>query len=156
MYLRAAVAVVIAVLIAGFGWKCYVLGKHSVQAKWDAEKAAVVIAAAERERQAQATADFVARTVHRHARQDQAVYRQLRKESAHVPNDCPLPAAVGVLHDAAATGTELPDRGSSVADGAAVTAESITATVIDNYESCRDSMRRLDALQQLIRAYNGD
>ena len=156
MYFRLAIAGVIAVVLTGTGWKCYVMGKQTVQAAWDAEKAASAIAAAKSERKQQQTADSVARTVHQAAHRERVVYRTLLKDAADVPNDCPIPAAVGLLHDAAATATEVPDRGSAGTDGASPTAQDLTETVIENYEACRDSIRRLEALQGLIRAYNGD
>ena len=156
MQLRLAIAAVVAVLLAGAGWKCYVMGKQVVQVAWDAEKAANVIAAAEAQRKQQATADSVAQTVDQAARQDRVVYRTITKEVARVSNDCPASADFRMLHDAAVTATELPDSGSSGTDAAPATAQDVAETMIDNYEACRDSMRRLEALQTIIRAYNED
>ncbi len=155
MYIRAVLALVGILIAAGAGWKCYVVGKQTVQREWAAEKAAMAVAAADAAAKNQANADSVARTVHQAARQDRVVYRTLIKESARVQSDCALPADVRLLHDAAASAV-LPDSGSSSPDGAAVTAQAFTETVVENYEACQDSIRRLEALQTIIRAYNGD
>lgn len=156
MYLRLAIAGVIAIVLAGAGWKCYTLGKSVVQAKWDAEKAAAVIAAVESEKKAQATADTVAATVHQAAHRERVVYRTILKESARVQGDCPSSPDFRLLHDAAATATELPDRSTTGTDVAPVAAQDVAETVTENYEACRDSMRRLEALQTIIRSYNGE
>lgn len=156
MYLRLAIAAVISIVLAGAGWKCYTMGKQAVQAAWDAERAASAIAAAEAQRKAQETADSVAQTVHQAALRERVVYRTITKEVARVSNDCPASADFRMLHDAAVTATELPDSGSSGTDAAPATAQDVAETMIDNYEACRDSMRRLEALQSIIRAYNED
>lgn len=155
MYMRLAIALLASVVLAGAGWKCYVVGKQTVQREWAAEKAAMAVAAADAAAKNQANADSVARTVHQVARQDRVVYRTLIKESARVQSDCALPTDVRLLHDAAASAV-LPDSGSTGIDGASVTAQDLAETVIENYEACRDNARRLEALQTLIRAYNGD
>ena len=155
MYLRLAIAAVISIVLAGAGWQCYTMGREAVQRAWDAERAANAIAAAESARKQQQTADSVARTVHQAARQDRVVYRTITREVARVQNDCPASADFRLLHDAAATAT-LPDSGSSRVDAAPVAAQDLAETVIENYEACRDSMRRLEALQTIIRAYNED
>jgi len=155
MYLRLAVAAVISIVLAGAGWKCYVMGKQAVQREWDAERAAQAIAAAEAAKKAQQTADTVAEKVAQSARQDRVVYRTIYKESARVANDCPASADFRLLHDAAATAS-VPDSGPARTDAAAVPAQVVAETVIENYEGCRDNARRLEALQDIIRAYNGE
>ena len=155
MQLRLILALV-GILIAGAaGWKCYTMGKQTVQAAWDAEKAANAIAAAEAQRKAQQTADSVAQTVHQAARRERVVYRTITKEVARVSNDCPASADFRLLHDAAAT-AQLPDSSSTGVDVAPVAAQDVAETVIENYEACRDSIRRLEALQTIIRSYNGE
>lgn len=155
MYLRLALAAVFAIVLAGAGWKCYSLGKSVVQAEWDAEKAAIVIAAAEAEKAAQKAADAVASNVHQAAVKERIVYKTITKEVDRVANDCPASADFRMLHDAAAT-AEMPSASSTGANVSSVAAKDVAETVIDNYESCRDSMRRLEALQQIIRSYNGE
>lgn len=153
MYLRLAAAGVVAVLLAAGGWKCYVMGKQTVQAKWDAEKIATVLAAAEAAKKRQATADKVADQVAQSARRDRVVYQTIYKESARVSNDCPLSADFRMLHNAAATAT-VPDFSAARVDAATVAAQTVAETVTDNYEACMDNARRLEALQTIIRAYN--
>ncbi|MCM0043398.1 MAG: hypothetical protein NBV65_02075 [Burkholderiaceae bacterium] len=154
MYLRLAITAVISIVLAGAGWKCYTMGREAVQRAWDAEKAASVLAAAESARKQQQTADSVARTVHQAAHQERVVYRTITREVARVSNDCPASADFRLLHDAAATATEVPPASAARTDVAPVAAQVVAETVIDNYEACRDSMRRLEALQSIIRAYN--
>jgi len=154
MYWRLAVVAVISIILAGAGWKCYVVGKQTIQREWDAERAANAIAAAEAARKQQEVADSVAVKVVESARKDKVVYRTIIKEVDRVSNDCPISAAFGMLHDAAATAT-LPDSSTAGADGPTIAAKDVAETVVDNYESCQDSIRRLEALQTIIRSYNG-
>ena len=151
--IRAIILAVITVILLGAGWKCYVLGKEAVQKDWDAEKAANVLKAAEEKAKNQAVANTVATNVAETARKERTVYRTILKEVDRVQN-CPIDPLAGVLHDAAATAT-MPDTSATGANAASVTTKDLTETVVENYESCRDSMRRLEALQEIIRQYNG-
>ena len=153
MYWRLAVIGVIALALAAGGWKCYSMGKQTVQREWDAEKAAGVIAAAEAAKKQQEVADSVAEKVSESARKDRIVYRTIFKEVDRVSNDCPISAAFGMLHDAAATAT-VPDLSTARVDGPTIAAKDVAETVVENYESCQDSIRRLEALQTIIRKYN--
>lgn len=153
MYLRLAIAAVIAVLLAGGGWKCYVMGRQSVQAEWDIEKARMAEAAAKTQEAHQANADTVAEKVAKASTKDRIVYRTILKEAANVPNDCSLPADVRMLHDAAAA-AEMPDTSASGVDAAAVTAKALTETLVENYEVCNDAIRKLEGIQEIVRAYN--
>lgn len=152
-YAYIAVAILLALLLSGTHWKAYKHGQIVIQARWDTEKSEMAEAAAKAQEKAQATADKVAEKVSRALTKDRIVYREILKEAANVPNYCDLPADVRVLHDAAATAA-MPDRSAADADGATVTAQTFTQTVVENYESCQDSARRLQALQEVIRAYN--
>ncbi len=154
MYLRLAAAAVIAIFLAGTHWKAYTVGKSVVQVAWDTEKAEMVLAAAEAQKKNQETADKVAEKVVTAAAKDRIVYRTILKEAANVPNDCPLPSSVRVLHDAAAS-AEMPDTRTSGTDAAPITAQSLTETIVENYEACQDSIRRLQALQEVVRSFNG-
>lgn len=155
MLLKVAAVAAIFIAITGAGWKGYTIGKNEVLADWNAERAANAIAAAEREKKQQQNADSVAATVRQAARRDRVVYRTITKEVVRVQNDCPASADFRVLHDAAATAT-VPDFSPPGANAASAPAQDVAETVTDNYESCRDTMRRLEALQALIRSYNGD
>ena len=151
--IRVAIVAVITLFLAGAGWKCYVMGKQTVQQEWDAQKALNVIAAAELAKRQQVVADSVAESVATESRKDRVIYRTILKEVDRVQNICTIDPVVGMLHDSAATAT-LPDTSATGANAASVTAKDLTETVVENYESCRDSMRRLEALQTIIRQYN--
>jgi hypothetical protein len=153
MYWRIAAVAVTCLVLAGAGWKCYVMGQESIQVKWDAERAASALAAVESFKKQQEVADSVAKTVVESARKDRIVYRTLTKEVDRVSNDCPISPAFGMLHDAAATAS-LPDSSTAGVNGSTIAAKDVAETVIENYESCRDSIRRLEALQTIIREYN--
>lgn len=155
MLLKVAAAAAIFIAITGAGWKGYTIGKNEVLADWNAAKAKSAIAAAESARKQQETADSVAQTVHQAALRDRVVYRTITKEVVRVQNDCPASADFRVLHDSAATAT-VPDFSATGVNAATAPAQDVAETVTDNYESCRDTMRRLEALQALIRSYNGD
>lgn len=154
MYLRLAIALVATIVLMGAGWKCYVAGQQAVQARWDQEKLVTLRAQQAKQQADQATADRIATQVAKSAARDRVVYRTITREAAHVPNDCPVPGLVRVLHDAAAAG-EMPDTGAAGADAPAVSAQALVEAVSDNYQACRDDQRRLAALQQLIRNFNG-
>lgn len=153
MYWRLALAGVIAVVLAAGGWKCYVMGKQTVQREWDAEKAISAINAAEAAKKQQEVADSVAEKVTESARKDRIVYRTIFKEVDRVSSDCPISADLGVLHDAAATAT-VPNFSTTGTDGPTIAPKDLAETVVENYESCQDSIRRLEALQTIIRKYN--
>lgn len=151
--IRVAIVAVITLFLLGAGWKCYIVGKQTVQREWDAQKALNVIAAAELAKRQQVVADSVAENVATESRKERVIYRTILKEVDRVQDTCPIDSNVGMLHDSAATAT-LPDTSATGANAASVTAKDLTETVVENYESCRDSMRRLEALQAIIRQYN--
>lgn len=105
MYTRIAIALVIALTLAGTHWRAYTRGELSVRQQWDAERVQAALQAEERREINRATA--------RQAEQQQAtqtVYRdryitQTITEIRHVTNPlaaCPVPpAAVRMLNDAA-------------------------------------------------------
>ena len=141
------------VVLAACGLSLH-LGTEHVQAKWDAEKAALAEQSLEKERKDQSVADAVGAKVVAEATKERVVYKTLIKEiPKYVESDCTLSAGFRVLHDAAATAA-VPDTGASRTDAAAVTAQDVAETVTENYESCRDNARRLGALQEVIRKYN--
>ncbi len=65
-------------------------------------------------------------------------------------NDCPLSPGFRVFHDAAANG-ELPDP-ARIADAAAVPAPAVANAVADNYGTCLENAKRLEGLQEWVRA----
>lgn len=154
IYLRAAKWILMAVIfVASFtaGWH---LGSDRIQAKWDAANASAEKTAIKREREDQKAADVVGQEVAAAAVKERVVYKTLIKEiPKYVESNCDLSGGFRVLHDAAATAT-VPDPGTHRADAATVKAQDLAATVTENYEACRDSERRLEALQEIIRKYN--
>lgn len=79
--------------------------------------------------------------------------REIEREVPnYVPSDLPLlSGSFRVLHDAAATGSPLPEGGGARGvDGAPVTPEAVAATVADNYARCRYDQIRLSALQKIV------
>lgn len=65
-------------------------------------------------------------------------------------SDCPMPAGFRVLHDAAAHG-EIPDP-AAIADAAAVPAQAVAGTVIENYGLYHETSERLRGLQEWVKA----
>lgn len=75
--------------------------------------------------------------------------REIVKEvPIYVPADsCPLPAGFRVLHDAAAFGVPPVPDAAARADAAPVPAQTVAATVADNYGACRETAEQLKGLQ---------
>lgn len=74
----------------------------------------------------------------------------VKEVPVYVPLDsCDLPGGFRVLHDAAATGSDLPDA-ASLADAAAAPAQDVAETVAENYSACHEISERLSALQGWI------
>jgi hypothetical protein len=132
----------------------YHRGAAVVQAKWDADRAALQTALAkEKERQAQ----VVTNTVIEYRDRVQVIKERgketVREVEKLVPvGTCTLPGAFRLLHDAAATGSQLPaDPGPLAATTDAVEAIAALETVIENYTQCRSDAERLTALQSLVK-----
>lgn len=66
------------------------------------------------------------------------------------PDLCAAPPLFRLLHNSAATGSELPNAATGI-DAAPVPLEDIAATVADNYRIARENAARLESLQSLIR-----
>ena len=75
--------------------------------------------------------------------------REIVKEvPIYVPADsCPLPSGFRVLHDAAALGVPSVPDAAARADAAPVPAQTVAATVADNYGACRETAEQLKGLQ---------
>lgn len=156
---RLALGMLVAVGIAWGEWALYANGRESgraeVQARWDHE-----VRQSEDAARAQAAAQqkAVAQTMGRYEKQtarERVVYRDIIKEvPSYVPSDLPmLPGPFRMLHDAAATGSPLPEAGgASAADAAAVTPAALARTITENYERCRNNQQRLTALQEIVRS----
>lgn len=130
----------------------YRLGTSHVQAQWDAERAQMATAEAKTEaHQAEATTRVVTQYVDRVQTVRERGKTIVQKVPVYVPSDstCDLPAGFRVLHDAAAAGT-LPDPAGDV-DAASVPAQTVAATVADNYATYHATVEQLGALQKWVR-----
>ena len=159
--LRGAIALLLAILLAGAGWKLYLTGKKAgmaeVQQRWDRQVAEAEQAVrTEEERQQKVITKTVTKFVER-AAQERVVYRDIIREvPKYVPSDLPmLPADFRVLHDAAATGSALPKADDPARIAAAtVSPQDIATTVADNDADCRYDQARLKSLQDLLHNLN--
>ena len=130
----------------------YRLGASHVQAQWDAERARLATVKAKTEA---AQAETTTRVVTQYVDRVQTVRERgktiVQKVPVYVPSDstCDLPAGFRVLHDAAAAG-ELPNPAGD-ADAASVSAQTVAATVADNYATYHATVEQLGALQQWVR-----
>jgi len=76
---------------------------------------------------------------------------KLQEKVHEIPHSVPpIDGSYRVLHDAAASGSPLPDA-ASLPDGASVPVADAAATVIDNYTGCRENTVKLEAFQQWVR-----
>lgn len=158
IYLRAALAVLLGVVLLGATWKLFhmglVAGRAEVQVKWDAEKADAMQAA---QAQQQSITHTVTKFVQR-AAQERVVTRDIIKEvEVYVPKDLTaLPADFRVFHDAAAEGRALPAADDPArANAAPVLPKVVAATVATNYADCRYDQQRLEALQEILKTLDG-
>jgi hypothetical protein len=144
----------LAVLVAaatGWGW---VKGAASVQAEWDAERAAQTITVL---RVKVAQAEVTERVVTQYVDRVRIVREQadavIREVPVYVPAQCDpdgrLPAGWRVLHDAAASGGAADPA--AIADAQPVAPDAAAATVARNYGTCRETAEQLTALQQWVR-----
>lgn len=144
----ALVGLIALILTAG----SYRFGASHVQAQWDAERDRIATAKAKTET---AQAETTTRVVTQYVDRVQTVRERgktiVQKVPVYVPSDstCDLPAGFRVLHDAAAAG-ELPDPAGG-ADAASVPAQTVAATVADNYATYHATVEQLGALQQWVR-----
>jgi hypothetical protein len=135
---------------AGWGW---VRGARSVQADWDAERAAQTITVLRvQAAQAQVTERVVTQYVDRVRIVREQADAIIREVPVHVPAKCDpdgrLPAGWRVLHDAAASG-RLADA-ARAADAQPVAPDAAAETVARNYGTCRETAEQLTALQQWV------
>ncbi|MGP8432008.1 hypothetical protein ACT2FY_39435 [Paraburkholderia fungorum] len=143
---------VIAVTAATLALASYRLGASRVQAKWDAEKSHTAIATAKTEAaQANVTARVVTQYVDRVKTVRERGQTIVNEVPIYVPSDsaCDLPAGFRLLHDAAAAG-ELPAP-AGTADAASVSAQTVAATVAENYATHHATAEQLEALQRWVR-----
>lgn len=127
-------------------------GSTATQEQWDAEKLAQAVRVAETKT---AQAETAVKVVTEYVDRIQVVREKgdtiIKKVPVYVPTDsCSLPGGFRVLHDAAAANT-LPDS-TRVADAPAADAQTVAATVADNYNTCNGIREQLIALQAWAKA----
>ena len=157
---RLAAMLVGAILLCLVG---YHHGVSTVRAQWEAERQRTTLAVASRQvEQAAVTERVVTKYVDRIQTVRERGKTIVEKVPFYVPSPSPsapegppgcdgvLPGGFRVLHDAAATGAELPDP-AAAADAPAVSAQDAAATVADNYGTCHEVSEQLTALQQWVR-----
>jgi len=142
-YRILAVALVLAAIYALGNYH----GSHRVQLAWDAEHADRAAKAAQT---AQAQSDATTKVVTEYVDRVQVVREKgktiIKEVPVYVPNNsCDLPGGFRVLHDAAAT-NELPDT-ARAADAPAASAQTVAATVAENYNTCHGIREQLIGLQ---------
>ena len=145
------------VLFVGAEWALYVkarnVGRHEVRALWDAQVKAAELKVLQEEKRQQKAATKITTQVVASAAKERVIYRDIIKEIPnYAPNDLPvLPGSFRVLHDAAASGSELPEDGDSAGiDAATVSVETLAETVVENYRVCREDRARLEGLQGVV------
>ncbi len=155
--MKGVMALLLAILLAGAEWKVYLAGKRAgmaeVQQKWDRQTAEVEQVVRDEEAIRQKVITKTVTKFVEKAAQERVVYRDIIKEvPSYVPSDLPmLPGSFRVLHDAAATGSPLPEVGDSGGvDGAAVRPDDLANTLTKNYANCRDTRMRLIYLQEIL------
>ena len=144
----------LAVLVAaatGWGW---VKGAASVQAEWNAERAAQTITVLRvKVAQAEVTERVVTQYVDRVRIVRETADAIIREVPVYVPAQCDpdgrLPAGWRVLHDAAASGGAADPA--TVAHAQPVAPDAAAETVTRNYGTCRETAEQLTALQQWVR-----
>ena len=148
MWLALAILVTAA---TGWGW---VKGAASVQAEWNAERAAQTITVLRvKVAQAEVTERVVTQYVDRVRIVRETADAIIREVPVYVPAQCDpdgrLPAGWRVLHDAAASGQ--PADPARTADAQPVAPDAAAETVTRNYGTCRETAEQLTALQQWVR-----
>ena len=144
----------LAILVAaatGWGW---VKGAASVQAEWNAERAAQTITVLRvKVAQAEVTERVVTQYVDRVRIVRETADAIIREVPVYVPAQCDpdgrLPAGWRVLHDAAASGGAADPA--TVAHAQPVAPDAAAETVTRNYGTCRETAEQLTALQQWVR-----
>jgi hypothetical protein len=157
LQIKTIASLVAALFFAAIGWKIYLKGRDAgraeIQMKWDqqvqsVEKASRAMAEVQQKIITKTVTKFVEK-----AAQERIVYRDIIKE---VENYVPitlsmLPSDFRLLHDAAATGSPLPEAGDTARTTATpVPPKDVAFTVADNYEACRYDQGRLEVLQKIV------
>lgn len=158
--IKCVYAAVLLLLLGLVGWKIhaygaarYAEGEADVQAQWDKQKRADADAAAKLQAEAnRVSTKIVTQYVDRVRVVREKSNAIVRQVPVFVPPGLPdLPGGFRLLHDAAAANEPLPS-GASVFDAAPVPAQTVAATVADNYGTDHETAERLISLQDLVYA----
>ncbi len=156
---RFALGLLVAVVLGWGEWKLYAKGRDAgraeVQARWDKQTQLEQLTVAQQAATQQKAVDQAMARYEQQRTRERVIYRDIIKEvPTYVPSDLPvLPGSFRLLHDAAATGSELPEAGGADGvDEAHIPVAEIAETIAKNYASCRLDQSRLEALQQILRA----
>jgi len=149
-YWKPLAVIILAALIYGAGW---LEGAAHVQTKWDTERRAEVLAAAETGRhQAEATVQVVTEYVDKikvvRERGATIIKEVPVYVTAQADADCLINTGFVRLHDAAASDTASLSPGPADAAPSGVALSTVATTVADNYQRCHENAAQLIALQQ--------
>jgi hypothetical protein len=140
-------------MVHSYGAGKFAAGQADVQAQWDKQKRADADAAAKLQAEAnRVSTKIVTQYVDRVRVVREKSNAIVRQVPVFVPPGLPdLPGGFRLLHDAAAANEPLPS-GASVFDAAPVPAQTVAATVADNYGTDHETAERLISLQDLVYA----
>ncbi len=131
-------------------WWAYAAGKESVQKDWDASVARGLIEVAKlKEKQVVVTTKVETKYIDRIKTIREKGDVIVQKVPVYIPADTPdFPGGFRILLDSAATGS-IPDAASD-ADAAPVPAQTLAASVADNYGTCLANAEQLRGLQEWV------
>lgn len=165
IYGRIAIALAVLALLAGIFFAGVSVGTDRERGVWEARERARVeqIVQAQRDearaavRRADATHE-IGKTLTRTVEVERVVTLEITREIPVLIPAGSVPAAVRLLHDAAALGVAPRDLAAAAAgvDAEAVPLEDLAATVAANYGQCRVDQARLVSLQEYVDKIVGD
>jgi hypothetical protein len=141
----------IAALVTYLGFRVYDAGQEDIQKKWDASVARGIIEVQKlKEKQVVVTTRVETKYIDRIKTIREKGDVIVQKVPVYIPADTPdFPGGFRVLLDGAATGI-VPDAGSEL-DAAPVPAQTLAASVADNYGTCLANAEQLTGLQEWVR-----
>ena len=155
----AIVAVVLGLVVVGaggWGWG-YRMGIESVADQWAAEKKAVAEAHADALIKAAKESVRIVEKWRTRVEKVEVRGETIREQvPVYIPQPVVLSGGFRLLHDAAASGDELPAApGGTAITAAAVDEATAARTITDNYTTCRLNAEQLAALQEFVRQRMG-
>lgn len=141
-------AIFIALALSYFyGESRYREGRAEVQSRWDAATTQMEQEKRQLEaKQSEVTVKTVIKYVDRIREVRVKGDTIIKRVPEYVPSDsCVLPPGFRLLHDAAASGSELPEAAGSI-QAEPVPAQAAAETVVSNYTECRAELEKLNGL----------